>query len=77
MNTTWDEVHETFIKELDYSRIIFKLNEATKETTDETYAELSLDMNEFLESALVCPSKHGSILNLTVESCRTSPRSSV
>lgn len=57
--TTWDEVHETFIKELDYSRIIFKLNEAEKETTDETYAELALDMNEFLETALDNPTEVG------------------
>lgn len=41
------------VKEREYSRIMFKLNSAEKETIDEVFAETSLTVDDFLERALV------------------------
>jgi hypothetical protein len=50
---TWDEVGETFIRELGYSRIVLRLNEAEKESREDVQAEFRTSLNEFLEECLV------------------------
>lgn len=50
--TTFDEIGEAFIRELDYSQIIFKLNMAEKETQEDMIGAAVMDMNEFLENTL-------------------------
>lgn len=49
----WDEIGEAFIRELDYSQIILKLNTAEKDTREDIIASHSMDMNAFLEACLV------------------------
>lgn len=43
------------IRELDFSRIILKLNAADKDSSEQIIASTTLDMNVFLEAALVGP----------------------
>lgn len=52
-HAVWDEIGEAFIRELDFSHIILKLNLAEKETREEILATKTIDMNEFLETCLV------------------------
>ncbi|KAK4700199.1 hypothetical protein P7C70_g6053, partial [Phenoliferia sp. Uapishka_3] len=54
-HAVWDEIGESFIRELDYSQIILKLNMAEKETHEDIVASKTIDMNEFLEAALDKP----------------------
>lgn len=51
----WDEIGEAFIRELDYSQIILKLNTAEKDTREEIIASHTMDMNAFLEACLDKP----------------------
>ena len=50
---TWDEVGEVFIRELEYSRIILRLNEADKDSREELQADFRTSLPEFLEQCLV------------------------
>jgi Ca2+-dependent lipid-binding protein len=52
LNATFDEVSEIFIRELEFSRILFKLNEADKESNEDVIAEAQFDMDDFMEMAL-------------------------
>lgn len=52
-HAVWDEIGEAFIRELDFSHIILKLNMAEKETREEILATKAIDMNDFLETCLV------------------------
>ncbi|KAM0750754.1 tricalbin [Meredithblackwellia eburnea MCA 4105] len=54
-HAVWDEIGECFIRELDVSQIIFKLNLAEKETREDIIATKTVDMNQFLEMALDKP----------------------
>lgn len=53
VNAKWDETGESFIRELDWSRCILKLNVAEKETREEVYAQYSCSLKDFLEDCLV------------------------
>jgi hypothetical protein len=53
-STTWDEMAEAFIREREFSRVIFKLNKAEKEAQEDVIASYSTDLDDFLELALVC-----------------------
>lgn len=52
-NQTWDEVGESFIRELGYSRIILRLNEAEKESREDIQAAFRTSLSEFLDQCLV------------------------
>ncbi|GAA5905720.1 hypothetical protein JCM8208_000876 [Rhodotorula glutinis] len=54
-HNTWDEVGEALIRELDFSRIILKLNDSEKDTREDIVASLTVDLNEFLEKTLDKP----------------------
>ncbi|KAL8287656.1 hypothetical protein RQP46_003514 [Phenoliferia psychrophenolica] len=56
-HAVWDEIGESFIRELDYSQIILKLNTAEKETREDIVASKTIDMNEFLEACLDKPTQ--------------------
>lgn len=49
----WDETGEGFIRELDWSQIILKLNTAEKETREEVYAQYTASLRSFLDDCLV------------------------
>lgn len=49
----WDETGESFIRELDWSRCILKLNVADKDTREEVYAEYTCDLKAFMNDCLV------------------------
>ncbi|PLW09166.1 hypothetical protein PCASD_23053 [Puccinia coronata f. sp. avenae] len=51
----WDETGESFIRELDWSRCILKLNVADKDTREEVYAEYTSDLKDFLNDCLDGP----------------------
>ncbi|GAA6009648.1 hypothetical protein JCM11491_001046 [Sporobolomyces phaffii] len=51
-NTTWDEIGEIVIRELDFSQITFQLNTAEKETREDVIAQATLDLPSLLEDAL-------------------------
>lgn len=51
-NTTWDEIGEIVIRELDFSQITFQLNTAEKETREDVIAQATVDLPSFLEDAL-------------------------
>ncbi|KAL8286655.1 hypothetical protein RQP46_004183 [Phenoliferia psychrophenolica] len=53
----WDEVGECFIRELDYSQIILRLNTAERETREHIVATRTIDMNAFLEATLDSPTE--------------------
>ncbi|KAG0147448.1 hypothetical protein CROQUDRAFT_42936 [Cronartium quercuum f. sp. fusiforme G11] len=55
VNAKWDETGECFIRELDWSRCILKLNVAEKETREEVYAQYSCSLKDFLEDCLEGP----------------------
>ncbi|KAK4047503.1 Tricalbin-2 [Microbotryomycetes sp. JL221] len=48
----WDEIGEAVIREREWSRIIFKLNEAEKETREDILSSLTIDVDTFLEACL-------------------------
>ena len=50
---TWDEVGEAFIRELAYSRIILRLNEADKDSREDIQADFRTSLAEFLDQCLV------------------------
>lgn len=50
---TWDEVGESFIREIAHSRIIIRLNEADKESREDIQADFRTDLLAFLEQCLV------------------------
>ncbi|WAQ89720.1 hypothetical protein PtA15_11A411 [Puccinia triticina] len=54
-NPRWDETGESFIRELDWSRCILKLNVADKDTREEVYAEYTSDLKDFLNDCLDGP----------------------
>ncbi|KAH9818867.1 C2 domain-containing protein [Melampsora americana] len=54
-NAKWDETGECFIRELDWSRCILKLNSADKDTREEVYAQFSCSLKDFLDSCLEAP----------------------
>jgi len=54
-NAKWDETGESFIRELDWSRCILKLNVADKDTREEVYAEYTSDLKDFLNDCLDGP----------------------
>lgn len=54
-NAKWDETGECFIRELDWSRCILKLNSADKDTREEVYAQYSCSLKDFLDSCLEAP----------------------
>ena len=49
---TWDEVGEAFVKELDFTHVLLKLNSADKDTVDEVYADARIDLRSFLETSM-------------------------
>jgi hypothetical protein len=49
----WDEVGEAFVKELDFTHVLLKLNSAEKDTQDEVYADMRIDLRSFLEASMV------------------------
>ncbi|POW18700.1 hypothetical protein PSHT_05469 [Puccinia striiformis] len=51
----WDETGESFIRELDWSRCILKLNVADKDTREEVYAEYTCDLKAFMNDCLDGP----------------------
>lgn len=51
-NTTWDEISEIVVRELDFSMITFQLNSAEKETREDVIAQATVDLPSFLEDAL-------------------------
>ncbi|GAA5871970.1 hypothetical protein JCM16303_000930 [Sporobolomyces ruberrimus] len=51
-NTTWDEIGEIVVRELDFSQITFQLNTAEKETREDVVARTTFDLPGFLEDAL-------------------------
>lgn len=53
VHQTWDEVGEAFIRELNYSRIILRLNEADKDSREDIQADFRTGLSEFLEQCLV------------------------
>lgn len=53
VHQTWDEVGESFIRELGYSRIILRLNAADKESREDIQADFRTGLSEFLEQCLV------------------------
>lgn len=54
-HAVWDEIGEAMIRELDFSRVILKLNAADKDSSEQIIASTTIDMNVFLEAALVRP----------------------
>ncbi|TNY17332.1 C2 domain-containing protein [Rhodotorula diobovata] len=54
-HNTWDEIGEALIRELDFSRIILKLNDSEKDTREDIVASIEVDLNEFLEKTLDKP----------------------
>ncbi|KAI5478145.1 hypothetical protein MNV49_005409 [Pseudohyphozyma bogoriensis] len=54
-HAVFDEIGESFIRELDYSQVIIKLNTAEKETREDVIASSTIDMNHFLEMCLDKP----------------------
>lgn len=51
-NTTWDEIGEIVVRELDFSMITFQLNTAEKETREDVIAQATMDLPSLLEDAL-------------------------
>jgi Ca2+-dependent lipid-binding protein len=51
----WEHVGEGFIKEVDFSRVWLRLNEAEEGDKDDIIAEWKGDAKPFLQSALVSP----------------------
>jgi len=51
-HAVWDEIGETFVRELDFSQVILKLNTADKETSEDIVGQVTIDANEFLERCL-------------------------
>ena len=49
----WDHVGEGFIKELDFGRVWFRLNENDEGEKDDIVAEYKCEARRFLEKALV------------------------
>ncbi len=50
----WDSVHEVFVRELDFSRITFRLNEESDpEEKEKIFAELQLQTRDVLEQCMV------------------------
>lgn len=64
VHQTWDEVGEVFIRELGYSRIILRLNEAEKETREDIQADFRTSLSEFLEQCLVGLATNFSFIHL-------------
>ncbi|KAM0786716.1 hypothetical protein ACM66B_002158 [Microbotryomycetes sp. NB124-2] len=54
-HAVWDEIGEAVIREKQWSRIIFKLNEAEKETREDILSSLTMDVDAFLEACLDKP----------------------
>ncbi|KAK4049600.1 Tricalbin-2 [Microbotryomycetes sp. JL201] len=54
-HAVWDEIGEAVIREKQWSRIIFKLNEAEKETREDILASLTMDVDTFLDACLDKP----------------------
>lgn len=50
----WATVGEGFLKELDFGRVWFRLNEADEGDKDDIVAEWKGDAKAFLEQTLVC-----------------------
>lgn len=50
----WGYVGEGFIKELDFSQLWFRLNEADEGSKEDIIGEWKCDAKKFLENALVC-----------------------
>lgn len=53
-NAVWEYVGEGFIREVDFSRVWLRLNEADEGDKDDIIAEWKGDAKQFLKSALVC-----------------------
>ncbi|MBW0500252.1 hypothetical protein O181_039967 [Austropuccinia psidii MF-1] len=51
----WDETGECFIRELEWSRCVLKLNVAEKDTREEVYAEYTSGLKPFLDDCLEGP----------------------
>lgn len=51
----WDEIGEAVVKELDFSRIIFRLKQHKETEKDEIVAEVTMDTKEFLRQSLKNP----------------------
>lgn len=66
IHQTWDEVGESFIRELAYSRIILRLNHADKDSREDIQAEFRTSLVEFLEQCLVRVRSH--LLTIDTES---------
>jgi Ca2+-dependent lipid-binding protein len=51
----WDQIGEGFVRELDFSRIWFRLNAADDSAKEDIVAEFRCDTKEFLELCLGSP----------------------
>ena len=52
-NATWEYVGEGFVKEVDFSRVWLRLNEADEGEKDDVIGEWKGDAKQFLKSTLV------------------------
>ncbi|GAA5958373.1 hypothetical protein JCM3765_004810 [Sporobolomyces pararoseus] len=51
-HTTWDEIGEVVVRELDFSMITFQLNSAEKETREDVISQATMDLPSLLEDCL-------------------------
>ena len=57
-NAQWEYIGEGVVKELDFSRVWLRLNEADEGDKDDVVAEWKGDAKAFLERTLVRPRRH-------------------
>lgn len=60
-NAEWDHVGEGFVKELDFGRVWFRLNENDEGDKDDIIAEYKCEARRFLDQALVSFTELGGI----------------
>jgi Ca2+-dependent lipid-binding protein len=54
LNAKWEYVGEGFIREVDFSQVWLRLNEASEGDNDDIIGEWKGDAKQFLRSTLVC-----------------------